>query len=209
MALRDSAPRSPRGIERGPAPDLGVTARATMGSRGARITLGLVLAGVTAAVGACVLVEPPADVPPPAGGPPVILQDQVVPSTTEVLESWPLEFIVPVEVPDTTVALHYQVFLDGDYGSPYVRPQELDPVGDAGVRTIYASLAAPALDACHTLEIAVAYQFDGLQVPEPPGGDSITWFYAPNGSLEGCPVYDAGPAASVDASEGGDDGAVP
>ena len=29
------------------------------------------------------------------------------------------------------------------------------------------------------------------------GGDSVTWFYAPNGSLAGCPLFDAGPPADA------------
>ena len=64
---------------------------------------------------------------------------------------------------------------------------------------------SPPVDpnACHTLEILVALGFTEDHTPASPGGDSITWFYSPTGSLADCPVYDAGPVP--DASDSGDD----
>jgi hypothetical protein len=53
---------------------------------------------------------------------------------------------------------------------------------------------------CHTIEFFAVHQFAVVEggpiplyhVPDGVGSDSVTWFYAPGGGLDGCPVYDAG-----------------
>ena len=78
-----------------------------------------------------------------------------------------------------------------------------NPAGDdAGVRTLYAHLPAPALEQCHTIEIVVALGFLENHTPYAIGGDSVTWFYAPTGSLADCPLFDAGPVPILDAGPG-------
>jgi hypothetical protein len=168
--------------------------------------------GVGLAGAACVIADPPAEIPVPPLAPPEILDDLVVPPPP-LLQAWPLEFKIPIYVPDPSSSVEYHVFLDYD---PIARPGfyangSLDPDpadDDGGVRILTRSFPEPAdLNACHTLQVLVALTFIEDHTPDSVGGDSITWIYSPTNNLMDCPVYDAGPYdAALDSSADGDDG---
>jgi hypothetical protein len=157
---------------------------------------------------ACVLADPPASVPPTPVVPPEIDHELVVPPVTSILAAWPEEFDIPILVLDPTVTVLWQPFVDYDPitgGQPDLPVGEIGPgqdVDDAGERMLVAHIPPPAdLTACHTLEILVALAFDQNHEPNAVGGDSVTWFYSPTGSLDGCPTFEAGaPDAGEDAS---------
>ena len=187
------------------------TSDEVMNARRARSTIALLVAALFSA-GACVLVEPPGAIPAPLIVRPEILRDEVSPPTSAILEDWPLEFDIPIDVPDPSSPLLWHAFLDYD---PPLRTElydfgELDPdpsSDDGGVRTLPARLAHPTLDACHTIEIVVGLAFsEDNHTPDPPGGDSVSWFYTPTGSLDGCPLFDAGPTAIDAGVDTGTDG---
>jgi hypothetical protein len=175
-------------------------------TRSTRRTLAVLAATMVAPAVACVIADPPAQLPVPPQTPPWIESANVTPPVS-VLESWPLEFVVPVYSDDPSATIAWQAFLDYDPASPtsFFPNGTLDPSSsdDAGVRILETRLSAPAdLNDCHTIEIIVAAKFTEPHVPAPPGGDSITWFYSPTGSLADCPIYDAGPPdASEDATD--------
>ncbi len=170
---------------------------------------------------ACVLADPPASVPATPLVPPEIDHELVVPPVTSILMAWPVEgeFDVPILVLDPSSTIEWRAFIDYDpiAGSSFVAQGEIGPgqaADDAGERLLTAHIAPPAdLNACHTLEILVAFGFDENHTPDSVGGDSVTWFYSPTGSLEGCPIFEAGApdsgddaATSVDSSPGDDGG---
>jgi hypothetical protein len=181
-----------------------------MGRR-ARATVVVVVAGLAATIGvaACVLADPPAQIPVPPIQRPEIERELCSPGVTQILETWPTEFDVPIQAFDTTSSIQWQAFLDYDVtqSHPIARGQlDADPAQDAGVRLLNARLPAPPmLQDCHIVEILVARSFPDIHTPDTYGGDSVTWFYSPTGSLDGCPVYDAGPrdAGTEGAVDGG------
>jgi len=156
---------------------------------------------------ACVIADPPAQIPVPPLTQPWILSANVTPATNSILETWPRAFVVPVYVDDPGATIEWRAFPDYDpFGTISFTQGNVGPASadDAGIRNIEARLSPPVdPNACHTLEILVALSFAEDHTPASPGGDSITWFYSPTGSLADCPVYDAGPVP--DASDSGDD----
>jgi hypothetical protein len=156
---------------------------------------------------ACVIADPPAQIPVPPLTQPWILSANVTPATNSILETWPRAFVVPVYVDDPGATIEWRAFPDYDpFGTISFTQGNVGPASadDAGIRNIEARLSPPVdPNACHTLEILVALGFTEDHTPASPGGDSITWFYSPTGSLADCPVYDAGPVP--DASDSGDD----
>lgn len=169
-------------------------------------------AAVVALFAACIIAEPPSDLPELPRFRPTILRGSVVPSTSGVLGAFPDRFIVPVELVDPNVTLSYRVYID--YNP--ITGDGLDFPGTIGaggtpsrVRVIdFKATAPPDLTRCHVIEFVVAESFfaelegKGAHAPREPGGDSVTWFYSPGGDLSGCPVVDAGVLPSSDA--GGD-----
>jgi hypothetical protein len=174
----------------------------------ARRALGIVATTLVVPAVACELADPPASVPPTPLAPPEIDHELVVPPVTAILAAWPEEFDVPILVLDPSVTVEWEAFVDYDPlsgGQPYVPLGEVGPgqdVDDAGERVLVAHIPPPAdLTSCHTLEILVALGFDENHTPNSVGGDSVTWFYSPTGSLDGCPIFEAGaPDAGEDAS---------
>jgi hypothetical protein len=165
----------------------------------ARRAIGIVATTLVVPVVACVLADPPASVPPTPLAPPEIDHELVVPPVTSILAAWPGEFDVPILVLDPSVTVEWEAFVDYDpLGNtnvlPYVPPGEVGPgqdVDDAGERMLIANIPPPAdLTACHTLEIIVALGFAEPHTPNSVGGDSVTWFYSPTGSPDGCPIFD-------------------
>jgi hypothetical protein len=176
----------------------------------ARRALGIVATTLVVPAVACVLADPPASVPATPVVAPEIDHELVVPPVTSILTAWPAEgeFDVPILVLDPSVTVEWEAFVDYDPlsgGQPYVAPGEVGPgqdVDDAGERLLVARIPPPAdLTSCHTLEILVALGFAENHTPNSVGGDSVTWFYSPTGSLDGCPIFEAGvPDAGEDAS---------
>jgi hypothetical protein len=180
---------------------------------GTRRTYGvMVVLGITAVLvcaGACILADPPAEVPVPPIQHPEIERELVVPPVTEILRTWPIEFDVPINAFDGVSSIQWEAFLDYDVSQTPENSGTLDPdpAKEAGLRLLTARLPAPVrVDDCHTLEILVARSFVQPHVPDAYGADSVTWLYSPTGSLDGCAFYDAGPGdASPDGeTEGGD-----
>jgi hypothetical protein len=116
-----------------------------------------------------------------------------------VLGAFPDQFLIEVEV-DPTDLVQWRLFIDYnpfdnnnlvDNGTVAADPG----APDAGIRQVpMVASSRPDPSRCHVIEGLVALAFPG---PDPhsfdPGtGDSIVWFYSPNGDLSGCPVYDAG-----------------
>ncbi len=157
----------------------------------------------------CILADPPADLPyyPPIR--PTIVKGSVFPPTEQVIVPPLPTFMVPVELVDPNVTFEWKVFVDFDSvdrPTPVLGGDELPQVGtvDGGVRFVNFALG-DLIEAtkCHTVEFSVARTFNitSPHTPNPPGGDSVTWFVNPSGSLEGCPQYSA---QRGDAGDGGD-----
>ncbi len=168
----------------------------------------------------CILAEPPVELPKLPLTRPVIRRGSVVPSADAILGTFPSTLIVWVELSDPTLSFEWSAFIDynpltGDglvfepAKSTY-EPGQLTSEGHG--RSVTVPLPVPAdLERCHVIEVVVALQFVSTQInglnahtPADPGGDSVTWFYAPGGDLRGCPTLDAGPdAPTVRPEEGG------
>ena len=176
----------------------------TRESRAARLAcvLGICASIVTFS---CIIADPPADLPkyPPIR--PTIVKGSVLPPTDKVVQPPLPTFVVPVELVDQNATFAWNAFVDFD---PVTNPLPVagDVVGpdpatiDGGVRAVSFSIAdVPSSTRCHTIEFLVARSFNSASphTPNAPGGDSVSWFYNPSGSIDGCPTYDAG---SFDAS---------
>jgi hypothetical protein len=173
--------------------------------------------GLIALLASCILGEPTGDLPKRPASRPTILRDRLIPSATNVVGTWPPNFIVPVELADPTASFEWAAFVD-------FNPRTDEGLQLAGVSTFEQSNVTSAerdleipipvptdLGRCHVIEVVVALALESLDnpstahTPRPPGGDSITWFYSGSGDLAGCPVLDAGLEAGRldDAGEGG------
>jgi hypothetical protein len=186
----------------------------------ARLAAGLfIVAGI---VGACVIAEPPLDLPTAPNVRPTIIRAMAVPKTTSVFTGWPDEFIIFVQLSDARQSFFAMPFVDynpstGDgYGTPV--PSVPSPGDTNPVRRVPVPITQPLSDGCHTVEIVVARQVDlrtGIAAHSPADsltdGDSITWLYSPNGDPSGCPIVDAGlrPIEPVDAGEDGGEAGIP
>jgi hypothetical protein len=179
---------------------------------------------------ACIIADPPIDLPRPSPRRPTILRDQAVPPTTSVLGFFPDQFVVPVEA-DPSATLEWHLFIDYDPLRPPDLPDGEDQVApsDGARRDVVATVnnRSVKVGSCHVIEVLVA----ACEGPDPQrgcgfeavgqsgghsfnaiGGDSIVWFYDPTGDPSGCPTLDAGldgafPDAASDAplivSDGG------
>jgi hypothetical protein len=162
-----------------------------------------VCAGAGALLFACIVADPPAELPPPPQLPPSIVTGSVRPPITTVLTEWPPAFEVPVELSDTSLSFVWELFIDFDeFQNPQPVRSAVEPADpsayDAGVRIIdIEDPPAPSRSGCHVVELLVALSFNGHDphTPGPAGASSIVWFYNPNGDVGGCPTYDAGAAA--------------
>ncbi|HXX67456.1 MAG TPA: hypothetical protein VEK07_09760 [Polyangiaceae bacterium] len=174
----------------------------------------------------CLTTAPPAVSTPPLPRP-TILQDSVVPPPDQLLVELPSEFAVPVQLQDPSETFRYDVFVDYPTNpSPVIFPVTVTPSGaeDAGIVPVSFTPdemnPPPDPTTCHTIQFLVVQDFAQVEagpilyhVPNLVGGDSVTWFYAPGGGIDGCPVYDAGifedgatpPDGEADAPSAADD----
>lgn len=183
------------------------------------VALAVAFVAVAAVVDACVIAEPPTDLPRLPETRPTILRGSVVPTASAVLGRWPDKFTVPVELADPRATIWYSAFVDynpatgeGIEGASPT-PSEFEPGSgqtQGRVRTLEIPITTPSLDRCHVVEVVVAMRFKATtdsknaHTPDEPGGDSVTWFFSPSGDLAGCPVLDAGIEPVLgDAGEGG------
>lgn len=181
---------------------------------------------------ACILAQPSGELPRIPESRPIIIRASAVPPTSAVLTRWPVDstFLVPVELADPNVEFKYVAFIDynpltGDGLVEDPRPSVYEvsnnssnSVGRTRTLTILIPERLAAPDRCHTIEVIVALHFasDGDLTGDPklrhtplaPGGDIATWFYNPNGGLDGCPQLDAGVDAGIDADADAPEGSA-
>jgi hypothetical protein len=174
--------------------------------RAGGISLALGGAALAAVLGAaCVLIEPPGELPPLVPQRPVILHELVVPSAAQILESWPIDgFTVPVQTAGST-SIVWQAFYNNNTHTVGAAPASIKVTDPSGLVTLPGIQLTRPTDptACVTIEIMVANNFLQDHVPDAVGSDDVTWFYAPGGSLDRCPVFDAGLIdAGFDAGDG-------
>ncbi len=179
---------------------------------------GLGLAAATCALAACIIAEPPSELPALPEFRPTIVRDSVVPTANAIVGVFPEKFVVPVELVDPSVSFSWRAYVDynpitgeglSDFGT-------IAPGGSpARVRVLEVPLRPPLdLQRCHVIEFLVAQRFFGegetagvgAHTPRDPGGDSVTWYFSPGGDLRGCPVVDAGLPPPADASRDADGG---
>jgi hypothetical protein len=158
---------------------------------------------------ACVIAEPPTELPRLPEQRPSILRASVTPPPSVVVGSWPEKFIVPVELSDPRSTIWYSAFVDynpatgaGLDGEP--RTSRFEPTSGStqgNVRLLEVLISRPPAsdeNRCHVVEVVVALRLKSTtdeknaHTPDEPGGDIVTWFYSPGGNLAGCPVLDAG-----------------
>lgn len=163
---------------------------------------GTLLALAALIVGACVIADPPTELPRSPDRRPIIVRGSVVPSTTSVLGTWPSLFIVPVELSNPLSPLQWATFVDYNpvtfdgFDQNGVSPYEAQTTRE-NIRMLELPISKPPSDRCHVVEVVVALNLNttdiqNVHTPLPPGGDSVSWFYSPSGDLAGCPVLDAG-----------------
>jgi hypothetical protein len=164
---------------------------------------------VATLVAAACITAPPPQLPQEVEHRPTIVHESVVPPAGVILDSLPIEFVVPVLLEDPNESFEWDVFIDYTAcASSMCEPtQPRTPPGvvqvtptpgtlDGGVVTIDFS-SPPDLDPtqCHQFDFLVAHAFEqGFpHTPAPPGGDIVTWIYDPGGAVP-CSflVYDAG-----------------
>jgi hypothetical protein len=139
----------------------------------------------------CVTVPPP-DVAATPLHPPIIEHDAVLPPEGETLSTWPKTLWIPIELFDSDESFEYAVFVDyttattaPDIGPVLVRPPP--PEIDGGIYLLEVETPGVPLDGlCHKLEVVVAHSFSTVSVhsPDSVGGDSVWWWYGP----DGCPT---------------------
>lgn len=161
--------------------------------------------------GACVIAQPTDDIPTLPASRPVIIRSRVEPPVSGVLTFWPESYTLYVQLADPTITLQTIAFTDYNPltgGTLLGTVPQYDPLNGAApadrVRTVTLNVpVSSSLDRCHVIEIIVSPQFafsdsrSAHNPPDPPGSDSITWYYAPGGDLTGCPTLDAGIDATV------------
>ncbi len=179
----------------------------------------LALSALSIAVAdACLIAEPPGELPRSPRRRPVIVTSALAPQNSSVLSTFPARFIVPVELYDPTVLFEWSAFVDfnpltGD-GLKAIAQSPFEPANfDGRYRILEVPIPVPLdLDRCHVIEIVVALNLQAVETndgrvahtPREPGGDNAIWFYSPTGDLQGCPTLDAGVDAAIDAAEAGD-----
>jgi hypothetical protein len=164
---------------------------------------------------ACIIADPPTDLPRPSPKKPTIIRSTADPPTSRVLGRFPDNnlgeaFEVDVDV-DPSAVLEWRLFVDYDdptvsnvdtlVGHEVLLPDLASP--DAGPRHVRMADGlgqSPDPTRCHVIEGAVALVVNGVSSftnQNTPAvnanlGDSIVWFYSPTGDLSGCPVYKSG-----------------
>lgn len=162
----------------------------------------LAASAIAGVVGACVIAEPPADLPTLPATAPRIVRGSVVPAADSIITVWPDKFIVPVQLADARSDLQYSWFVDYNPATGDGLLQSLTSKFDlttsqSETRLLEPLIDEPSDDTCHVIEVVVALSFSGSSnigqhTPAPPGGDTVHWLYSPGGNAAGCPVLDAG-----------------
>ncbi len=178
-----------------------------------RALLAILAMSGAAAVAACVLVQPPQELPVPAPRRPSIDITSLQPPArfdrpiTDIVNAG--SFVVAVEAEPVKI-LKWRAYVDfGDNPEPPVAAGEvaIDP-GQNPRRTfdfLISSNQVGDLRFCHYVTLFVAYDFiDVTGLPAQNDGDQVTWYYRPNGNSGACPATDAG----VPDAAGPVDGAV-
>lgn len=160
---------------------------------------------------ACFLTEPLGDAPTTTPRAPIILHYAAQPSIANVItRAEGTTLIIPVDA-DPNVKFKFNIFVDFDpqnnavpalpeqevAASPtHQNPRTIPPI-DLG------TLVDPSR--CHQIMVVVALEFDprSPSSPRAPGGDSIVWWYRPNGNEGACPGVDAGAFKDVTAPDVG------
>jgi hypothetical protein len=158
------------------------------------------------ALAACILADPPPDLPKVAPHAPIILNDSVTPPLNRILIQWPQEFVVPVELLDRQSSFQWRVFVNYDsaFHTDVATYGQVDAVAnpdlfDGGVTSVPVVLLQPDPNACNYIEFVVARSFDpqSAHTPDSLGGSSVTW------------VYDEGGHCPQSPFDGSADGAFP
>lgn len=151
-----------------------------------------------AALGSCVLVDPPATLPVVPEEAPSVTASTTPPEGPLLV--WPRTFIIPIRLVDTSRPLVWQAFIDYDPNLPSTRNVGSGTILSSavnleGVVQLQIALAAPVGLGCHTLTVIVAYGWSGNgAVPDSTGGAEVVWEYRPGGQCNG---YDAGVLADA------------
>jgi hypothetical protein len=161
---------------------------------------GVALVAGAAAV-ACVLADPPADLPLSPIQAPQIVRGEVQPPLS-LLDTFPNQIYAPVTVDPRETDLAWQWLIDGTLA---LGLQQTVKIQSSTSVAILFDPVPPDLspEECHTFELDVFYS--GSSLP----GDDFIWLYSPTRSFADCPVYDAGTPdagedAGADASGSGD-----
>lgn len=176
-------------------------------------SLGAVGACSCALLVACVIADPPTDPPLFPRFRPTIVRDSCVPNANQILASFPDKFVIPVELVDPSTSFEWRLYYDYDpeSGNGLVTSgtSRYDPERDSRTIRLIETVQRPPVDlkVCHTIEVVVAVRFQlGADfpgtlkhAPDESGGDSVTWFYAPDGDTRSCGVV-APDASTADAS---------
>lgn len=178
-------------------------------TREGRALVGLVLGAATVAV-ACVLVEPPQELPIPLPRRPLILHTSVQPPQEQPLTAATiLSFRVYVDA-EPSKAINYRIWVDFGSGNPPLQRNDATVLADltgaprpVDFAVVPAELGEPGF--CHTIKLVVAYDFFPVSNTPTTEGDEVTWSYRPNGDNGGCISLDGGgipDAGAMDASDG-------
>jgi hypothetical protein len=154
---------------------------------------------------ACVLVDPVPELQKPPRRAPAIVKTAVVPDATRPLVRVPVEFVVPVRVPDPGQDLFWEIFVDGVGTVPGSLKGGPDNPDLYPIRFRVSDLTGfYSAEVCHRIEVVVSSEpVRPVGVIDPVLTDSIGWWYVPDGGS--CGLFDA---AVLDGShgDGGDDG---
>jgi hypothetical protein len=138
----------------------------------------------------CITVPPPDLAASPLHAP-IIDHDGAVPVEGTTLGTWPTTLSIPIELFDADATFEYEVFVD--YEPTATVAPDVGPVRewvpptlvDGGIFLLEVTPPSAPLDGlCHKLEVDVANSFVSPHTPDSLGGDSIWWWYGPNG----CPA---------------------
>lgn len=165
--------------------------RSSLVQRGALVVAVISIVALRA-LAACILADPPAELPVTPAQSPQIQSMSVVPALP-IIYAWPSEFDIPVLV-NSTATVEWRLF--ADLTNPLDEGEQAGGSDDAGVRLIQFRPLPPVPDSasqCHLIEFLVAFHFTGQDNRTPVDlGSSVAWLYDPSGTFDGCPQYDAG-----------------
>lgn len=156
--------------------------------------------GVGATGLACVLADPVPELQKPVRRAPAIVKTGLFPDPTVPLTQLPAQFEIRIRVPDPGETVHYGFFVGGINGASTQFTRETAPLaGSADAPDlIYFTRATdainglqPAIDRCLRIDFLVSLDpIPPLPRLDPALGDSVGWWYAPDGTGT-CSLFDA------------------